>query len=86
MERLKLWRIKPVLRKTLFFREFKTIASSDLYVYLTEDKSVKGFIIIMKLSKIGTFVLDVLTIADLVKQKYVLIWCQQLTVLFGSKN
>jgi len=55
-----------------------------LHVYLAEDQTAREFTLEMKLSKTGTFVLDVPTSADLVKQKYVLIWCQQFTVLFGS--
>jgi hypothetical protein len=71
-------------KKYLSFENFKTDAGPDLYVYLAEDKTAKGFISVMKLDKTGTFVLDVPANADLSKQKYVLIWCQQFTVLFGS--
>ena len=71
-------------KKYLSFENFKTDAGPDLYVYLAEDKTAKGFISVMKLDKTGTFVLDVPTNADLTKQKYVLIWCKQFTVLFGS--
>jgi Electron transfer DM13 len=71
-------------KKYLSFENFKTDAGPDLYVYLAEDKAAKGFTTVMKLDKTGTFVLDVPTNADLTKQKYVLIWCQQFTVLFGS--
>ena len=71
-------------KKYLSFENFKTDAGPDLYVYLAEDKAAKGFTSVMKLSKTGTFVLDVPASADLTKQKYVLIWCQQFTVLFGS--
>lgn len=71
-------------KKYLSFENFKTDAGPDLYVYLAEDKAAKGFTSVMKLSKTGTFVLDVPANVDLTKQKYVLIWCQQFTVLFGS--
>lgn len=71
-------------KKYLFFENFKTDAGPDLYVYLAEDKAAKGFTSVLKLDKIGTFTLDVPANADLSKQKYVLIWCQQYTVLFGS--
>jgi hypothetical protein len=71
-------------KKYLSFENFKTDAGPDLYVYLAEDKTAKGFTTVMKLDKTGTFVLDVPANADLSKQKYVLIWCQQFTVLFGS--
>ncbi len=71
-------------KKYLSFENFKTDSGPDLYVYLAEDKNAKGFTSVMKLDKTGTFVLDVPANADLSKQKYVLIWCQQFTVLFGS--
>jgi hypothetical protein len=71
-------------KKYLSFESFKTDAGPDLYVYLAEDKAAKGFVSVAKLDKTGTFVLDVPANADLTKQKYVLIWCQQFTVLFGS--
>ena len=71
-------------KKYLSFENFKTDAGPDLYVYLSEDKTAKSFTSVMKLDKTGTFVLDVPANADLAKQKYVLIWCKQFTVLFGS--
>jgi Electron transfer DM13 len=71
-------------KKYLSFENFKTDAGPDLYIYLAEDKNAKEFTTVVKLDKTGTFVLDVPTSADLTKQKYVLIWCQQFTVLFGS--
>ena len=71
-------------KKYLSFENFKTDAGPDLYVYLAEDKAAKGFTSVMKLDKTGTFVLDIPANADLTKQKFVLIWCQQFTVLFGS--
>jgi Electron transfer DM13 len=71
-------------KKYLSFENFKTDAGPDLYIYLAEDKSAKGYVSVVKLDKTGTFALDVPASADLTKQKYVLIWCQQFTVLFGS--
>ena len=71
-------------KKYLSFENFKTDAGPDLYVYLAEDKTAKVFTTVLKLDKTGTFVLDVPANADLTKQKYVLIWCRQFTVLFGS--
>jgi hypothetical protein len=71
-------------KKILSFENFKTSNGPDLYVYLAEDKAAKGFTSIVKLDKTGTFTLDIPTSANLTKQKYVLIWCKQFTVLFGS--
>jgi Electron transfer DM13 len=71
-------------KKYLSFENFKTSNGPDLYVYLAEDKTSKGFTSVVKLDKTGTFVLDVPTGANLTKQKFVLIWCQQFSVLFAS--
>jgi hypothetical protein len=71
-------------KKYLSFENLKVDAGPDLYVYLAEDKAAKSFVSVTKLDKIGTFVLDIPTNADLTKQKYVLIWCQQFKVLFGG--
>ena len=71
-------------KKYLSFENLKIDAGPDLYVYLAEDKAAKGFISVVKLDKTGTFVLDVPVEADFTKQKYVLIWCKQFSVLFGS--
>ena len=71
-------------KKYLSFENFKTDAGPDLYIYLAEDKNATGSIIVMKLDKTGTFTLDIPSTANLTKQKYVLIWCKQFTVLFGS--
>ncbi len=71
-------------KKYLSFENFKTDAGPDLYVYLAEDKTAKGYVSVAKLDKTGTFVMNVPTNADLTKQKFVLVWCQQFSVLFGS--
>ncbi|MEA5459314.1 DM13 domain-containing protein [Arcicella sp. LKC2W] len=71
-------------KRFLSFENFKTDEGPDLYVYLAEDKSSKGFISVAKLTKTGTFTLEIPEGAVLEKQKHVLIWCQQFSVLFGS--
>lgn len=71
-------------KRYLSFENLKVDAGPDLYVYLAEDRAAKGFVSVMKLDKAGTFVLDVPANADLTKQKYVLVWCRQFSVLFGS--
>lgn len=71
-------------KKYLSFENFKTDEGPDLYIYLAEDKTAKGFTSVVKLNKTGTFVIDIPTATDLTKQKYVLIWCKQFSVLFGS--
>jgi Electron transfer DM13 len=71
-------------KKYLSFENFKTDAGPDLYIYLAEDKNATGAVSITKLDKTGTFTLDIPANANLTKQKYVLVWCKQFTVLFGS--
>lgn len=71
-------------KKYLSFENFKTDAGPDLYIYLSADKSSNGFTQVTKLDKTGTFTLDIPSSATLDKQKYVLVWCLQYSVLFGS--
>lgn len=71
-------------KKYLSFENFKTDTGPDLYIYLAEDKSATGAVSVTKLDKTGTFTLDIPTTANLTKQKYVLVWCKQFSVHFGS--
>jgi hypothetical protein len=71
-------------KKFLSFESFKTSNGPDLYVYLAEDKNATGFVSVVKLDKSGTFTLSIPSSANLTKQKFVLIWCKQFGVLFGS--
>jgi hypothetical protein len=71
-------------KKFLSFESFKTSNGPDLYVYLAEDKNATGFVSVVKLDKSGTFTLAIPSAANLSKQKFVLIWCKQFGVLFGS--
>jgi hypothetical protein len=71
-------------KKYLSFENFKTSSGPDLYIYLAEDRKATGSISVKKLDKTGTFTLDIPANANLTKQKYVLVWCQQFTALFGS--
>jgi hypothetical protein len=69
--------------KYLVFENFKTDAGPDLKVYLAEDTKAMGFVEISKLDKTGNFTLTIPASANLDKQKHVLIWCKQFSVLFG---
>jgi hypothetical protein len=75
---------EDINKKYLSFENFKTDEGPALYIYLAEDKTAKGFTSIAKLTKTGTFTLEIPADAMLDKQKYVLVWCQQFSVLFGS--
>ncbi|MFN8353993.1 MAG: DM13 domain-containing protein [Spirosomataceae bacterium] len=68
----------------LVFENFKTDAGPDLRVYLSEDTKTTGFVEVSKLDKTGTFTLTIPSSANLDKQRYVLIWCKQFSVLFGN--
>ncbi len=71
-------------KKYLVFENFKTDAGPDLKIYLSDDLKATNFVEVAKLDKTGNFSELIPTTADLNKQKYVLIWCKQFTVLFGS--
>lgn len=71
-------------KRYLSFENFKTDEGPGLYIYLSEDKNAKNFISVAKLTKTGTFTLEIPAEAVLEKQKYVLVWCQPFSVLFGS--
>ena len=71
-------------KKYLIFENFKTDPGPDLKIYLSDDLKATNFIEVAKLEKTGDFSVLVPTTADLNKQKYVLIWCKQFAVLFGS--
>lgn len=71
-------------KKYLSFTDFKTDSGPDLRIYLAEDTKTTGFIEVGKLSKTGTFLIEIPEKAMLDKQKYVLIWCEDFSVLFGS--
>lgn len=73
-----------VTKKYLSFENFKTDAGPDLYIYLAEDKNATSSVTVTKLDKTGTFTLDIPSTANLTKQKYVLVWCKQFSVHFGS--
>ncbi len=71
-------------KKYLSFENFKTDAGPDLYIYLAEDRNATGALTVTKLDKTGNFTLDIPVNANLIKQKYVLVWCKQFSVHFGS--
>ena len=71
-------------KKYLSFENFKTEAGPDLYIYLAEDQKSTNYTEVTKLANTGSFTLDIPATAKLDKQKYVLVWCKQYTVLFGS--
>jgi hypothetical protein len=69
---------------TLVFDNFKTDAGPDLRIYMAEDKSVSNFIEITNKVENGNKSYVLPKTWDSAKQRQVLIWCKQFSVLFGS--
>ncbi len=72
--------------KTLTFENLKSDAGPDLRVYLAEDKAITNFIEISKAVKNGDISYELPATVNISKQKFVLIWCKQFSVLFGSSE
>ena len=71
--------------KRLRLENFKTDNGPDLKVYLSKDINAATFINISNLRSVnGNQNYDISGMPDLAQYKYVLIWCQQFGVLFGS--
>ena len=71
--------------KKLLLESFKTDAGPDLYVYLATNKTASSFINLGVLkSTTGNQEYSIPGSPDYSKYQYVLIWCQQFGVLFGS--
>jgi uncharacterized lipoprotein YajG len=56
----------------------------DLRIYLSEDKTIKNSVEVTTKIVIGNSKFEIPASADLNKQKTVLIWCKQFSVLFGN--
>ena len=71
--------------KTLVFEGFKTDSGPDLRVYLAKELNNKTFTEIGKLKATsGSFSYDFSDAINTSEYKYVLIWCEDFSVLFGS--
>ncbi len=77
---------KDATKKYLVFENFKTDAGPDLRLYLAEDLKANGAIEVSATVNSGNFSVLIPTTANLDKQKSVLIWCKQFSVLFGSAS
>jgi hypothetical protein len=71
-------------KKYLIFDDLKSDAGPDLRIYLSEDKSAKVFTEISNKVVNGNSKIEVPATVNTDKQKTVLIWCKQFSVLFGS--
>jgi hypothetical protein len=68
----------------LQFKDFKTDAGPDLFIYLAEDIGAKSAINTNQRPTNGTYAVTVDANTDFKKYKHVLIWCKSFSVLFGS--
>ena len=68
----------------LAFENFKTDAGPDIRIYLSTDKTASDFTEISPDVNAGTYQIPVPTTAKIGSQKFVLVWCKQFSVLFGS--
>lgn len=69
----------------LRLEDFKATNGPDLYVYLSEDKSVSDFVNVGRLKgNVGNQNYEIPDGADLSKYNTVLIWCRAFSFLFGS--
>ena len=73
--------------QTLLLSNFSSDAGPDLKVYLSKDLAASSFISLGELkSTTGNQTYTIPNSASTADYKYVLIWCQRFTVLFGSAN
>jgi hypothetical protein len=70
--------------KKLSFKNLKSDAGPDLRIYLAQDLAAKTFTEISNKVNNGTYSVDLPSSVDPAKNKFVLIWCKQFSVLFGS--
>jgi hypothetical protein len=71
--------------RTLAFENFKTDNGPDLRVYLAKNVSASDFIDLGVLkSTAGNFTYPIEANINLSEHKFVLVWCRQFSVLFGS--
>ena len=71
-------------KKYLVFENFNTQSGPDLRIWMAEDNAAKNYAEITNTVNNGTYKLEIASNVDTSKKTYVLIWCKQFTVLFGS--
>ncbi len=70
-------------KRTLVFENLKSDAGPDLRIYIANDKAITNFVELSNKVENGNKMYDIPAKVDLSKQKFVLIWCKQFSVLFG---
>ncbi len=71
--------------QTLLITNFSSDAGPDLKIYLSKDLAATSFILLGDLkSTTGNQIYNIPNSATTAEYKYVLVWCQRFSVLFGS--
>ncbi len=68
----------------LVFENFKTGSGPDVRIYLSTTVNAKPFINLGTLAKEGTFSISLPLATDISNYKYVCIWCEPFTQIFGT--
>lgn len=71
-------------KRYLVFENLKSDAGPDIRIWMAEDKTAKNYVELSNKVALGSYKLDVPTDLDATKKSWVLIWCKQFSVLFGS--
>ena len=73
--------------QTLLLSNFSSDGGPDLKVYLSKDLAASSFILLGDLkSTTGNQTYNIPNSASTADYKYILIWCQRFSVLFGSAS
>jgi hypothetical protein len=79
--------VKVVLingKEKLQFINFKTDAGPDLKIYAATDIKAGNFVELSNQVKNGTYTVDLENTKNFDSKPFILIWCKQFSVLFGS--
>ncbi len=68
----------------LVFENFETGSGPDVRIYLAQNASAKPFVNLGSLTKEGTFSLTFAKNVDVSSYKFICIWCEPFTQIFGT--
>ncbi len=71
-------------KHVLAFENFASDAGPDIRIYLSKDKNASDFVEVSPDVNAGNYALELPATAKIDSQKFVLVWCKQFSVLFGS--
>ena len=70
-------------KRFLVLENLKSDSGPDLRIYVAEGKNISNAVEVTTNITIGNSKIEIPKTADLTKQKSILIWCKQYSVLFG---